>query len=61
MDRSKGIYFLKANAKDKKAADLQVLVHETAGTTDVTVKEGNDLKGKDATRVLDALFQNIEK
>lgn len=61
VDRSKGIYFLKANPKDKKSTDLQVLVHEASGTSDVTVKEGNELKGKEATRVLDFVFQNIEK
>jgi outer membrane protein assembly factor BamC len=61
MDRSKGIYFLKAVGKDKKADDLQVLVHESNGTTDVTVKEGADLHGKEAARILDALYQNLEK
>lgn len=61
MDRSKGIYFLKAVGKDKKADDLQVLVHESNGTTDVTVKEGVDLHGKEAARILDALYQNLEK
>ncbi|MDD4910984.1 MAG: outer membrane protein assembly factor BamC [Sideroxydans sp.] len=61
VDRSKGIYFLKANPKDKKSADLQVLVHEASGTSDITVKEGNELKGKEATRILDLVFQNIEK
>ena len=61
MDRSKGIYFLKAVGKDKKADDLQVLVHESNGTTDVTVKEGADLHGKEAARILDAVFQNLEK
>ncbi len=61
VDRSKGIYFLKASGKDKKADDLQVLVHEANGTTDVTVKEGADLNGKEAARVLDVLYQNLEK
>ncbi len=61
MDRSKGIYFLRAVAKDKKADELQVLVHETNGMTDVTVKEGSDLHSKEAARVLDALYQNLEK
>jgi outer membrane protein assembly factor BamC len=61
VDRSKGIYFLKAGGKDKKADDIQVLVHEANGTTDVTVKEGADLHSKEATRILDALFKNLEK
>ncbi len=61
MDRSKGIYFLKAVGKDKKADDLQVLVHESNGTTDVTVKEGADLHGKEAARILDALYQESGK
>jgi outer membrane protein assembly factor BamC len=61
MDRSKGIYFLKVVDKEKKADDVQVLVHEANGTTDVTVKEGGSLSGKEAARVLDALLQNLEK
>lgn len=61
MDRSKGIYFLKSVAKDKKVTDVQVSVHEVNGVSDITVKEGNDLNGKEASRVLDALFQNLEK
>jgi outer membrane protein assembly factor BamC len=60
-DRSKGIYFLKANVKDKKVADVQVSVHEVNGVSDVTVKEGNDLNGKEVSRILDAVFQNLEK
>ncbi|MFA7399672.1 MAG: outer membrane protein assembly factor BamC [Sideroxydans sp.] len=61
MDRSKGIYFLKNVSKDKKVADVQVSVHEVNGVSDITVKEGNDLNGKEASRVLDALLQNLEK
>lgn len=61
MDRSKGIYFLKSVSKDKKVTDVQVSVHEVNGVSDITVKEGNDLNGKEASRVLDALFQNLEK
>jgi len=61
MDRSKGIYFLKNVSKDKKVSDVQVSVHEVNGVSDITVKEGNDLNGKEASRVLDALFQNLEK
>lgn len=61
MDRSKGIYFLKAADKEKKAADIQVLVHEANGATDVTVKENGSLSGKEAARALDALYQNLEK
>lgn len=59
VDRSKGIFFLRN--KDPKSADLQVFVHESNGSTDVTVKEGNDPKGKEAVRILDVLFQNLEK
>ncbi len=61
VDRSTGIYFLKNVSKDKKVADVQVSVHETNGVSDITVKEGNDLNSKEASRVLDALFQNLEK
>jgi len=61
MDRSNGIYFLKNISKDKKSADIQVSVRESNGMSDVTVKEGNDLNGKEAARVLDALFKNLEK
>lgn len=61
VDRSKGVYFLRSSAKSKPAADLQVLVHEDNGMTDVTVKEGDSLNGKDAIRVLDVLYQSLEK
>jgi len=61
MDRSKGLYFLKSVSKDKKAADVQVSVHESNGVSDVTVKEGTNLNGKEAQRVLEVLFQNLEK
>jgi outer membrane protein assembly factor BamC len=61
VDRNKGVYFLKASSKEKKTDDIQVLVHEANGTTDVTVKEGADLHSKEATRILDALFKNLEK
>jgi outer membrane protein assembly factor BamC len=61
MDRSKGIYFLKNLSKDKKVADVQVSVHESNGVSDVTVKEGTDLNGKEAQRVLEVLFHNLEK
>ncbi len=60
VDRSKGVFFLKSG-KDKKAEDLQVLVHESSGVTDVTVREKGDLNGKDAVRILDTLYQNLEK
>ncbi len=60
VDRSKGVFFVKPG-KDKKGEELQVLVHESAGMTDVTVREGGDLHGKEAARVLDALYQNLEK
>ncbi len=61
MDRSKGIYFLKPAVKAKKGAELQVIVHETAGASDVMVKEGNDASSKEALRVLNALYQNIQQ
>ncbi|TNC99165.1 MAG: hypothetical protein FD121_403 [Gallionellaceae bacterium] len=61
MDRSKGVYFLKNVSKDKNVADVQVSVHEVNGVSDVTVKEGNDLNGKEAMRILDVVFQNLEK
>lgn len=61
VDRSKGIYFLKNVSKDKKVSDVQVSVHEVNGMSDITVKEGNDLNSKEASRALDALFQNLEK
>jgi outer membrane protein assembly factor BamC len=61
IDRSKGIYFLKNVTKDKKVADVQVSVHEVNGMSDITVKEGGDLSSKEALRVLDAVFQNLEK
>jgi hypothetical protein len=52
---------LKNVSKDKKVADVQVSVHEINGVSDITVKEGNDLNGKEPSRVLDAVFQNLEK
>lgn len=59
VDRSKGIYFLRG--KDGKVGDLQVIVHEASGSTDITVKENGDVKGKEAVRILEALYQNLEK
>ena len=61
VDRSKGIYFLKPAIKDNKIVELQILLHESNGATDVTVKEGGDLHTAEASRILDALFQNLEK
>lgn len=61
VDRSKGVYFLKPSIKDKKIVEIQVLVHEANGATDVTVKEGGDLHTQEAARVLDAIYKNLEK
>lgn len=61
VDRSKGVYFLKPALKAKKGAELQVIVHETEGVTDVTVKEGNDFSSKEALRVLNSLYQSASK
>jgi len=61
VDRSKGIYFLKPSIKDKKIVEIQVLVHEANGVTDVTAKEGGDLHTQEAARILDAIYKNLEK
>lgn len=61
MDRSKGVYFLKGAAKDKKSADIQVWVREANGMSDVTVREGTDPSSKEASRLVDIVFQNLEK
>lgn len=60
VDRSQGVYFLQSG-KDKKAAEVQVRVHDAGRVTDVTVSEGGSLSGKEAARVLDLLAANIEK
>lgn len=61
VDRSKGLYFLKAGDKDKKADGLQLLVREMQGTSLATVEQNAGGNPGEGARVLEALYQNLDK
>ena len=62
-DRSKGIYFVAATAnKDKKKLpDYQVIVHENAAGSEVTVVDQYGKSNAETTRLVDVLYQNLDK
>lgn len=62
-DRSKGIYFIAAAPdKDKrKQPDIQIVVRENAGISEVTVVDGGGKSNAETTRLVDILYQNLEK
>lgn len=62
-DRSKGIYFVApAPGKDEgKRPDLQVVVREHAGNSEVTVVDADGKSSAEATRLVETLYQNLEK
>ena len=62
-DRSKGIYFVAATAdKDKKKLpDYQVVVHENAAGSEVTVVDQSGKSNAETTRLVDVLYQNLDK
>lgn len=62
-DRSKGIYFVSATAdKDKKKLpDYQVIVHENAAGSEVTVVDQSGKSNAETTRLVEVLYQNLDK
>ena len=62
-DRSKGVYFVAAapDKDKKKRPDLQVVVRENAGNSEVTVVDADGKSNAETTRVVETLYQNLEK
>lgn len=62
-DRSKGIYFVApAPGKDKgKRPDLQIVVREHAGNSEVTAVDADGKSSAETTRLVETLYQNLEK
>jgi outer membrane protein assembly factor BamC len=66
-DRSKGIYFVAPlpdkDSKDnkQKQSDYQVNVHENANGTEVTVVDQNGKNDAAATKLVEAIYQNLDK
>lgn len=62
-DRSKGIYFIAAApGKDKrKQPDLQIVVREHAGNSEVTVVDADGKSSAETARLVETLYQNLDK
>jgi outer membrane protein assembly factor BamC len=62
-DRTKGIFLLRAaaTAKGKKAEGYQVTVREHDSLCEVSARHANGESDKESLRIIEALFQNIEK
>ncbi len=62
-DRSRGIYFVSTTPdKDKKKLpDYQVIVRENSTGSEVTVVDQNGKSGAETTRLVEVLFQNLDK
>lgn len=63
MDRSKGIYFFAPvpDKDKKKLPDHQILVRENTSGSEVTVVDAEGKSNAETARMLDKLFQNLEK
>ncbi len=62
VDRSKGVYFIKGESKGRKAVgDLRLLVHESTGVSLVTVEQDAAKNAAEVDRILELLYQHIEK
>jgi outer membrane protein assembly factor BamC len=63
IDRSKGTYFIAAAAgKDKKKQpDQRIVVREIAGGSEVTVVDADGKSNAETARVVETLYQNLEK
>lgn len=62
-DRSKGIYFVAA-AQDKgkkKQPDYQIVVRESRAACEVTVVDQNGKSDAETSRLLEALYKNLDK
>ncbi|ADE12517.1 outer membrane protein assembly factor BamC [Sideroxydans lithotrophicus] len=65
-DRSKGIYFVVSPDKDskdakKKQPDYQVVVRENKAGSEVTVVGQNGKSDAETTRMVDVIYQNLDK
>lgn len=58
VNRSKGVFYLKAT--EKQPSEMRVLVQETKGVSAVTVSAEKTAQA-DADRILDAIYQRLEK
>lgn len=59
VDRSKGVYFLEASGK--QPAELRVRVQESSGVSAISVVAETSAQAGEAARILDLLYQNLEK
>jgi outer membrane protein assembly factor BamC len=62
-DRSKGIYFIPAapDKDKKKQPDHQIVVRESAAGCEVTVVDADGKSNAETTRLVETLYQNLEK
>ncbi|HLP97045.1 MAG TPA: outer membrane protein assembly factor BamC [Sideroxyarcus sp.] len=61
-DRANGIYFIPAPGKsEKKRRDYQVTVREQSGISEIAVNDGDGESNKETARIIEALYQNLEK
>jgi outer membrane protein assembly factor BamC len=62
-DRVSGFYLLRATsaAKGKKNSGYQVTVHESGTGCEVSVRNAEGKSDKESSRIIEALYQNIEK
>jgi len=62
-DRSKGVYFVAAapDKDKKKRPDLQVVVRENAGNSEVTVVDADGKSNAETTRLVETLYRNLDK
>jgi outer membrane protein assembly factor BamC len=61
IDRSKGIYFIVAAGPDKQKRDRRIVVREVAGGSEVTVVDADGKSDAETARVVETLYQNLEK
>lgn len=60
-NRAEGLFFLKFAADGKKLAQFRLSVHGVSGASEISVMNAKGQFDKDAQRVIDLVFQNIEK
>ncbi len=62
-DRSKGIYFVAAapDKDKKKRPDIQVVVRENAGSSEVTVVDADGKSNAETARLVETLYRNLDK
>lgn len=62
-DRANGVYLLRATAaaKGKAAGNYQVTVRESGAACEVSVRNANGENDKESLRIVEVLYQSIEK